>query len=166
MADRQAQEFWDKMWYWERYESYPDEQTDDPHLVVGLSARVEDAGEAGQEPDPELMRRYDHCVGRVLARLTDLFPRSGADVDLAELANWLRFGLDGAHRGHDEAITPIIDADSLVIFLFFTKHAIMYCDRHGLTDLQALWTSVQATAQGVEAEHQGARRPSRFDPPA
>lgn len=39
MGERQAQEFWDNMWYWERYEKYPAENQDDPHLVIGLGAR-------------------------------------------------------------------------------------------------------------------------------
>src|SRR5436309_1543548 len=76
MSDRQAQEFWDQMWYWEEYETYPGEQADDPHLVMILGAQVQAAGTAGQQPPPDLMQRYDHCVGRVLDRLTNLLPRT------------------------------------------------------------------------------------------
>jgi hypothetical protein len=41
MADRQAQEFWDNMWYWEKYEIFPGETADDPHLVLNLGAQVD-----------------------------------------------------------------------------------------------------------------------------
>ncbi len=166
MGDRLAQEFWDRMWYWERYEQFPGEGTDDPHLVVGLASQVEQARGAGREPDPELMRRYDHCVGRVLARLTDLWPRRGEAVDLEEVKYWLRVGLDRSHRGHDAAVTPIIDANSLVIFLLFVRHAREYCGRHGLAELGRLWADIERAAQEVENQHAAGREPSRFDPPA
>jgi hypothetical protein len=166
MADRQAQEFWDQMWYWEQYETYPSEQLDDPHLVIILGAQVEQARNAGRQPDPELMQRFDHCIGRVLERLTNLLPRSGEQVDLVEVRHWLRFGLDPAHRGHDGVPVPIIDANSLVNFLRFARSAMDFCARHNRADLGQLWASIEQAAQEVERDHQAASRPSRFDPRA
>jgi hypothetical protein len=52
MADRQAQEFWDNIWYWEKYEIFPGETADDPHLVLNLGAQVDQAVGSGQDPDP------------------------------------------------------------------------------------------------------------------
>jgi len=163
MAERHAQEFWDQMWYWEHYEQYPGEDRDDPHLVIILGAQVDQAAGAGQQPDPKLMERFDHCVGRVLDRLTNLWPRSGSDVNLDEVKLWLRFGLDKTHRGHDGVVTPIIDADSLVNFLKFTRYAQDFCTRHQLADLGQLWAAVDQAARQVEQEHRGAARSSRFD---
>jgi len=166
MGARQAQEFWDRMWYWEQFENYPAEQIDDPHLVIILGSQIDAAHTAGQPVDPDLVDRFDHCVGRVLMRLTDLLPRTGEQADLDELRLWLRFGLDPDVRGHDGTPVPIIDADSLFNFLRFTRSAIGYCNRHDLDELGQLWTSIQQAAQEVEDQHQGQRRPSRFDPPA
>src|SRR4051794_37508006 len=94
-----------------------------------------------------------------------LFPRTGNAIDIEELKHWLRFGLDEAHRGHDGTPEPIIDANSLVIFLRFARYAREYCERHQLADLGKLWSSIEQAAQKVENEHQGTRRPSRFDAP-
>src|SRR5688572_15408044 len=105
MGDRQAQEFWDQMWLWEKYEVFPSETTDDPHLVIGLSSEVDAAGDG---VDPVLFSRYDGCVGRVLQRLTNLFPRSGDQLDEIELRQCLKFGLRPDVRGHDAVVTPII----------------------------------------------------------
>jgi hypothetical protein len=159
MGDRLAQEFWDQMWHWEKYERFPAEQVDDPHLVVELAAAIE---QAGPNPDPELFARYDQCVGRVLNRLTNLFPRSGELLDEAELKHWLAFGLRSDVRGHDAAVTPIIDANSLVIFRFFVRHALEYCERHALAELKSFWTTVANIATQVDEEHQGTPSPSRF----
>jgi hypothetical protein len=165
MGDRQAQEFWDNMWYWENYEKYPAENRDDPHLVIILGGQVDQAINSGQEPDPELFQRFDACVGRVLERFNVRFPRTGADVDMAEFKNWLAFGLNPNMRGHDGTPTPIIDANSLVIFRRFVGYALAYCDRHQLSDLRNLWNEIAQVAQQVDEEHQGARRPSRFEVP-
>ena len=166
MGDRRAQEFWDKMWNWERYERYPGEERDDPHLVIALGTQVQQALDAGRQPDPELSRRFDHCVGRVLDRLTNLLPRSGQQADLNEFKHWLRFGLDPANRGKDGSPVPIIDANSLVNFLRFTELALDYCRRHGLSALGQEWEAVRSAAEEVEAQHQagptGGQRPSRF----
>lgn len=161
MGDRRAQEFWDQMWLWEKYEVYPSETTNDPHLVVQLASGVDGAGD---DVDPFLFSRYDGCVGRVLQRLTDLFPRSGDALDEAELKHWLKFGLRADVRGHDQEITPIIDANSLVIFRFFVTHAIRYGERHGRNDLRDLWQSVAEIARQVDDEHAGAPPSSRFEP--
>lgn len=150
MGQRQAQEFWDQMWYWERYESYPGEDIDDPHLVIILGSQVDAAKNAGQQPDPDVFRRFDASTGRVLDRLTNLFPRSGDQIDLAELKLWFEFGLNAANRGHDGVPIPIIDANSLLIFLLFARYAREFCVRHTLGDLGTLWTQVEATAQEVE----------------
>jgi hypothetical protein len=163
MGDRQAQEFWDDMWYWERYESFPGETVDDPHLVIDLGAEVDRALSGGPQPDPEVLRRFDACVGRVLNRFDVRFPRRGEAVDIDEFKHWLRFGLDPAHRGHDGVPTPIIDANSLFIFLRFARYAREYCDRHQLADLAAVWSAVEQAAQEVENERAGPARPSRFD---
>src|SRR4051812_30035616 len=165
MGARQAQEFWDRMWQWERYEKYPAEPIDDPHLVIILGSQVAAVRAAGQQVDPELTERFDHCAGRVLMRLTDLLPRSGEQPDLDEFGGWLRFGLDPTVRGHDGVPVPIIDADSLVNFLRFTRSAIEYCNRHALDDLGSLWTTIQQMAQEIDDQHGARRRPSRFDPP-
>ena len=165
MGDRQAQQFWDEMWYWEKYEIFPGETDDDPHLVINLGFQVDQAVGSGEEPDPEVFRRFDSCVGRILNRFEVRFPRRGEAVDIDEFKEWLRFGLDPANRGHDGNPTPIIDANSLVIFLLFVRHAREYCERHQLTELGALWNSIGQAAQEVESGRQGARRPSRFDPP-
>ena len=162
MGERQAQEFWDNMWYWERYERYPTENQDDPHLVIGLGTQ---AMNNGQEPDPDMFRRFDACVGRVLERFDTVFPRTGPDVDMAEFKNWLAFGLDPNVRGHDGNPTPIIDANRLVIFRQFVGYAQAYCDRHQLSDLRTLWDAIAQVAQQVDQEHQGQPRPSRFEPP-
>jgi hypothetical protein len=158
MGDRNAQEFWDRMWLWEKYELFPTETVDDPHLVVQLSSQVETSG---GNVDPTLFSRYDQCVARVLQRLTDEFPYSVDGLDEAELKHWLKFGLRPDVRGHDEAVTPIVDADSLVIFRFFVMHALQYAIRHNLGDLQALWQKVADIAKQVDDEHQGPRN-SRF----
>ena len=163
MGDRQAQEFWDQMWYWERYELFPGETIPDPFLPIVLGSQIERARDQGQEPDPEVVTRFNHAVGRVLNRLTNLFPRTGEEVNFEELKHWLAFGLDPANRGHDGEPTPIIDANSLVIFLRFTGYAIEFCKERGLSDLQTLWEKVQEVAQEVEDEHQGEQRPSAFD---
>jgi hypothetical protein len=160
MGDRRAQEFWDRIWLWEKYELFPTESVDDPHLVVQLSSDVE---AAGGNVDPELFSRYDHCVGRVLQRLTDEFPNSVDGLDEAELKHWLKFGLRHDVRGHDEAITPIVDADSLVVFRFFVTHALQYAARHKRTDLQALWQKVAEIAKQVDDEHRGVPKSSRFE---
>lgn len=162
MSDRQAQEFWDQMWYWEKYEHFPSETTDDPHLVVQLASQVDSAQSGGNQPDPELFARYDQCVGRVLNRVSNMLPRSGANADREEFASWLRFGLNPDVRGHDAAITPIIDANSLVIFRFFVKHAIDYCRRHGLDELLQLWEGIADDAKEVDEQHQGSPGDSRF----
>lgn len=163
MGERQAQQFWDEMWYWERYEIFPGESTDDPHLVIGLGAQVDQTISNGQEPDPEVFRRFDACVGRIISRFDLRFPRSGEDVDVNEFMAWLRFGLDPEHRGHDGVPTPIIDANSLVIFLRFVRYAREYCSRHQLAALEALWTQIEQAAQQVESERAGPPRPSRFE---
>lgn len=163
MGERQAQQFWDEMWYWERYETFPGEPADDPHLVINLGAQVDQAIGNGQEPDPDLFRRFDACVGRMIGRFDLHFPRSGETVDVNEFTQWLRFGLDPAHRGHDGVPTPIIDANSLVIFLRFVRYARAYCDRHQLADLEALWAGIEQSAQQVESERTGPARPSRFE---
>src|SRR5262245_48039001 len=123
MGDRRAQEFWDQMWLREKYEVFPSETIDDPHLVVQLASEIDAAGE---DPDTALASRYDVCVGRVLQRLTDAFPRRGDALDQAELKHWLKVGLRPDVCGHDQEITPIVDANSLVIFRFFTTHALRY----------------------------------------
>jgi len=163
MSDRNAQEFWDQMWYWERYETYPDEQVDDPHLVLMLGGQIQKDQDKGQALDPELMGRFDHSVGRVLNRLTNLLPRSLDQVDLNEFKQWLRFGLDPNNRGHDGTVTPIIDANSLVNFLKFTRLARDFCTRHSLADLGQVWASIDQAAQEVDRAHQQPPRPSRFD---
>src|SRR5437899_1599674 len=126
MGDLRAQEFWDRMWLWEKYETFPAETVDDPHLFVQLASAIDAAPNA---VDPQVSSRYDGCVGRVLQRLTDLFPRSGNALDKVELKHWLKFGLRPDVRGHDEAVSPTIDANSLVIFRFFTTHALKYAER-------------------------------------
>jgi hypothetical protein len=163
MGDRRAQEFWDRMWLWEKYEVFPSEATDDPHLVIELASDVDAAGD---DVDPALLSRYDGCVGRVLQRLTDLFPRSGDALDEVELKHWLQFGLRADVRGHDQEITPIVDANSLVIFRFFTTHALRYAERHGRNDLRNLWQRVGEIAKQVDEEHAGVPKGSRFDPAA
>jgi hypothetical protein len=165
MGDRQAQHFWDDMWLFERYDIFPGEADDDPHLVIILGAQVDQAVGNGQEPDPEVFRRFDACVGRILNRFESRFPRSGEAVDIDEFKNWLRFGLDPAHRGKDGVATPIIDANSLVIFLRFVRYARAFCERHQLTELGALWSSIEAAAQEVENERLRTPRPSRFEAP-
>ena len=97
-------------------------------------------------------------------RLTDLLPRTGEQPDLDELKDVAPLGLDPAVRGHDGTPVPIIDADSLVNFLRFTRSAIEYCNRHNLDELGQLWTSIQQAAQEVEDQHEGKRRASRYDP--
>jgi hypothetical protein len=164
MADRQAQEFWDNMWYWEKYEVFPGETADDPHLVLNLGAQVDQAVGSGQDPDPDVFRRFDACVGRVMNRFEVRFPRSDEAVDIDEFKEWLRFGLEPANRGHDGVATPIIDANSLVFFLRFVGYAQDYCERHQLTELGSLWDSIEQAAQEVENERQRTPRPSRFDP--
>lgn len=99
MSDRAAQEFWDQMWYWERYETFPGEGVDGPHLVIGLGVQVDNAAAQGQQPDSGVFRRFDACVGRVLNRLSTLFPRSGQAIDSNGLKSWLGFGLNRNHRG-------------------------------------------------------------------
>lgn len=160
MSDRRAQEFWDHMWLWEKYEAFPSETVDDPHLVVQLAFEIDSAGE---DTDPVLLTRYDGCVGRVLQRLTDLFPRSGDALDEVELKHWLKFGLRADVRGHDQEITPIVDANSLFIFRFFTTHALRYAERHGRAGLRELWQHVGEIARQVDDEHQGVPQPSRFE---
>jgi hypothetical protein len=160
MGDRQAQEFWDRMWLWEKYEAFPSESVDDPHLVVQLASEIDTAG---KDIDPVLLSRYDGCVGRVLQRLTDLFPRSGDVLDEIELKHWLTFGLRPDVRGHDGEVTPIIDANSLVIFRFFATHALRYAERHGRNDLRDLWQQIAAIARQVDDEHPGVPQSSRFD---
>lgn len=167
MSERAAQEFWDQMWYWERYETFPGENVDDPHLVIRLGNQVDNAVAQGQQPDPEVFRRFDACVGRVMNRLTNLFPRSGRAIDTNELQLWLRFGLDRNHRGHDGVETPIIDANSLVIFLQFCRHAKEYCDRHNLDLLSQEWQQIEQVGKDVEDEHQRGgvvESNSRFQP--
>lgn len=160
MGDRRAQEFWDQMWLWEKYETFPSEIVDDPHLVVQLARQVDAAGGG---VDPVLFARYDACVGRVLQRLTDLVPRSGDALDEVELKHWLAFGLRADVRGHDEEVTPIIDANSLVFFRFFVTHALRYAERHSRNDLRDLWQRIAVIAEQVDNEHAGAPRASRFD---
>ncbi len=167
MSDRNAQMFWDRMWYWEKYELFPGEQLDDPHLVISLGRQVGSAIAAGQQPDPDLVRRFDACVGRVMDRLINQLPVSADSIDHAELKSWLKFGLNPAHRGHDGVPTPIIDADSLVIFLELCGYARSFCTKNGLTDLGAVWTAIEATANEVEDEHQRSGvslKSSRFVP--
>jgi hypothetical protein len=154
MSDRHAQEFWDRMWYWERYEKFPGEGLDAPHLVISLGRQVSAAVNAGQNPDPDALRRFDACVRRVVDRLTNLFPRSGESLDNVELRSWLKFGLDQSHRGHDGVPIPVIDANSLVILLEFCGYARDFCKRHNLSALRDLWTHIEATANEVEGEHQ------------
>jgi hypothetical protein len=163
MGDRRAQEFWDEMWLWEKYEVFPSETRDDPHLVVQLASEVDAAGD---DVDPLIFSRYDGCVGRVLQRLTDLFPQSGERLDEVELKHWLKFGLRADVRGHDQEITPIVDANSLVIFRFFSTHALQYAARHGRNDLRDLWQEVAEIARQVDDEHAGAPKASRFEPTA
>jgi hypothetical protein len=124
--------FWDRMWYWERYERFPGEALDDPHLVIGLGRQVATAVAAGQQPNPVLLQRFDACVGRVMDRLANLFPESGESIDHVELKSRLKFGLDPSHKGHDGVPTPIIDANSLVIFIEFCGYARGLCNRQGL----------------------------------
>lgn len=167
MSDRAAQEFWDQMWYWERYETFPSETIDDPHLVIGLGGQVDGAEAQGQPPDAEVFRRFDACVGRVLNRLSNLFPRSGQALDSVELQAWLRFGLDRNHRGHDGVKTPIVDAESLVILLLFCRYAREYCARHNLGELGQEWQLVEQLGNEVEDERQrggGIASDSRFQP--
>jgi hypothetical protein len=154
MSDRRAQEFWDQMWYWERYEQFPGETFDDPHLVISLGRQVSAAVNAGRTPDPDVSRRFDACVGRILDRLTNAFPRSAESLDNTELRSWLKFGLDHNHRGHDGVPVPIVDADSLVIFLEFCGYARDFCNRHNLSELGDLWLQIEATANDVEDERQ------------
>ena len=160
MGDRRAQEFWDYMWLWEKYETFPAETVDDPHLVIQLASEVDAAGNG---VDPVLFARYDACVGRVLQRLTDLFPRTSDALDEVELKHWLKFGLRADVRVHDQEITPIIDANSLAFFRFFVSHAIRYAERHVLNDLRDLWRQVAEIARQVDDEHARAPRASRFD---
>jgi hypothetical protein len=146
------------MWLWEKYELFPSETVADPHLFGQLASQVQ---AAGGNVDAALFSRYDQCVGRVLQRLTDEFPYSVDGLDEAELKHWLKFGLRHDVRGHDEAITPIIDADSLINFRFFVTHALQFAARHNRGNLQELWQKVADIAKQVDDEHQGAR-PSRF----
>lgn len=167
MGQRQVQEFWDQMWYWEKYEQFPGEQLDDPHLVISLGRQIGSAVAAGQQTDPDLVRRFDACVGRVMDRLTNQFPVSGDSIDQVELKEWLKFGLDPSHRGHDGDPTPIIDANSLVIFIEFCGYARELCSKQGLADLGVVWTAIEATANEVEDEHQRSgvsSKSSRFVP--
>jgi hypothetical protein len=158
MGDRRAQEFWDRMWLWEKYEAFPTETVDDPHLVIQLSTEVDGAG---GNVDSVLFSRYDNCVGRVTQRLTNEFPRTSDSLDETELKNWLTFGLRSDVRGHDQSISPIIDADSLVIFRFFVNHALKFAVWHGLNDLQAIWQRVETIAKDVDDSRQRGR-PTRF----
>lgn len=167
MGQRQAQEFWDKMWAWEEYEVYPGEVADDPHLVIILGGQVDQATNTGTDPDPDVFRRFDACVGRVMNRFELHFPRQGEAVDIDEFSDWLRFGLDPDHRGHDGVQTPIIDANSLFIFLRFARYAREYCDRHQLADLGSQWNSIEAAAQQIENDHStgASALTSRFEAP-
>ena len=130
------------MWYWERYESYPAEQIDDPHLVIILGGQVARPGRGPAGP-PRSGRPVRSLRGSGPDAFDDLCLATGEQPDLDELKAWLRFGLDPAVRGHDGVPVPIIDADSLVNFLRFTRSAIEYCNRHDLTELGQLWTSIQ-----------------------
>lgn len=156
MGDRRAQEFWDRMWLWERYETFPSEAVDDPRLVVQLSSAIDAAGGGA---DPGLVSRYDGCVGRVPQRLTDLFPPIVEALDQCELKHWLRFGLRPDVRGHDQAVTPIVDANSLFLFRCFVTHAVQYAERHGRDDLRDLWQTVATIAQEVDDEHPARQHP-------
>ncbi len=155
MGDRRAQEYWDQMWLWEKYEAFPSETIDDPHLVVQLVSQIDTAGEV---VNPIVFSRYDGCVGRVLQRPADLFPQSGDALDEVGLKHWLKFGLRADIRGHDQEITPIVDANSLFIFRFFATHALRYAERHGRNDLHDLWQQVAGIARQVDNEHAGAPR--------
>jgi len=64
MGDRQAQHFWDDMWLFERYDTFPGEADDDPHLVIILGAQVDQAVGNGQEPDPRSAPRRDPYLRR------------------------------------------------------------------------------------------------------
>jgi len=161
MRDRRAQVFWNEMWLWEKYEVFPSETVDDPHLVVQLASEVDAAGE---DVDLLFFTRYDACVGSVLHPLTGLFPRSGEALDEVELKHWLKFGLRADVRGHDQEITPIVDANSLFIFHIFATHALRYAERHGRSDPHNLWQRVAGIARQVEDEHAGAPKASRFEP--
>lgn len=167
MGQREAQEFWDNMWSFEEYEIYPGEVADDPHLVVMLGGQVDQATNSGTDPDPDVFRRFDACVGRIINRFELQLPRRGETVEIEEFSDWLRFGLDPTHRGHDGVQTPIIDANSLFIFLRFARYARDYCDRHQLTDLGAQWTSIEAAAQQIENDHSAGASTlsSRFETP-
>lgn len=164
MGDREAQEFWNEMWNWEKYETYPGEDQDDPHLVIALGFQVESITASGQVPSPELLQRFDHCVGRVMHRLNTLMPRTGEQVDTDEFGRWLSFGLDPSNRGHDAAVTPIIDSNDLSIFRRFVQHAVDFCVEHQLDELEQLWTQVGQVAQEIDDASQDVSRPSRFQP--
>lgn len=168
MGQRQAQEFWDKMWYWEEYELFPGEASDDPHLVIMLGAQVDRDTNMGTTPDPDVFRRFDACVGRMINRFELYLPRQGEAVDVGEFSDWLRFGLDPTHRGHDGVPNPIIDANSLFIFLRFARYAREYCERHQLPELAAQWSSIEGAAQEIEDGHSaggGGAPSSRFEAP-
>lgn len=160
MGMRAAQEFWDHLWIWETHETYANESQSDPLLVDGLSFQIE---AAGNDPDPALFQRYDHCVGRVIMRFDELFPRRDEDIDFDEMKRWLEFGLDLRFRGHGGARTPIIDANSLRNFTFFARHAVMYGERHGQQRIVELWRRLGQLSEEIDSSNAGDGRESRFD---
>jgi hypothetical protein len=100
-------------------------------------------------------------------RLVNQFPVSGDSIDRVELTEWLKFGLNPTHRGHDGVPTPIIDADSLVIFIEFCGYARSLCAKQGLVELGVIWTTIEDLANGVEDAHQRSGvsvKPTRFAP--
>jgi hypothetical protein len=137
------------------------ETADDPHLVLNLGAQVDQAPGNGQEPEPEVFRRFYACVEgsetaskcgfRAAARpWTSMSSRSGCGSDSSRR-------IVATRTLRHQSAMPTAWCSS-----YFVGYAREYCERHQLTELGNLWNSIEQAdrRRRTSANGRGARHDS------
>lgn len=128
-------QYWDELWKWENQPPTPPNTQSDPYAALSLAQQVEDAekalskAKAAKKPDTSAEEKrlkkvrdaFDITGGRVAKKLESLLPKKPTgEIDWDEFKKWMDFGLDPANAG-GSGNKPIIDASSLMYYIFFVQ---------------------------------------------